>query len=89
MSSQLPASLLVLERGWLSANNILCFDGDTAGLLIDGEHPVVALFVGQLRLYPTRGLIERNAQEAAARHQQGVALTGGDLDAHDGLASDG
>jgi glyoxylase-like metal-dependent hydrolase (beta-lactamase superfamily II) len=36
MSSQLPASLLVLERGWLSANNILCFDGDQATLVDSG-----------------------------------------------------
>lgn len=33
---QLPASLLVLERGWLSSNNIVCFDGDTATLVDAG-----------------------------------------------------
>lgn len=32
----LPDSLLVLERGWLSANNILCFDGDQATLIDSG-----------------------------------------------------
>jgi glyoxylase-like metal-dependent hydrolase (beta-lactamase superfamily II) len=33
---KLPDSLLVLERGWLSANNILCFDGDQATLIDSG-----------------------------------------------------
>lgn len=32
--SRLPASLHVLERGWLSSNNILLFDGDRA-ILVD------------------------------------------------------
>lgn len=36
MSVPLPESLLVLERGWLSANNILCFDGDAAILVDSG-----------------------------------------------------
>ncbi len=36
MSVQLPDSLLVLERGWLSANNILAFDGDKAMLIDSG-----------------------------------------------------
>jgi len=36
MSTRLPASLHVLERGWLSANNILCFDGDQATLVDSG-----------------------------------------------------
>ena len=36
MSTKLPASLLVLERGWLSANNILLFDGDKATLVDSG-----------------------------------------------------
>lgn len=36
MSLPLPASLLVLERGWLSANNILCFDGASATLVDSG-----------------------------------------------------
>jgi len=36
MSVPLPESLLVLERGWLSANNILCFDGDAATLVDSG-----------------------------------------------------
>jgi glyoxylase-like metal-dependent hydrolase (beta-lactamase superfamily II) len=36
MSLALPDSLLVLERGWLSANNILCFDGDEATLIDSG-----------------------------------------------------
>lgn len=36
MSAQLPSSLLVLERGWLSANNILAFEGDTACLVDSG-----------------------------------------------------
>ena len=36
MSVTLPPSLLVLERGWLSANNILCFDGDSATLVDSG-----------------------------------------------------
>ena len=36
MSVPLPTSLQVLERGWLSANNILCFDGDRATLIDSG-----------------------------------------------------
>ncbi len=36
MSLDLPASMLVLERGWLSANNILFFDGDKATLVDSG-----------------------------------------------------
>ena len=36
MTPRLPASLLVLERGWLSANNILFFDGDQATLVDSG-----------------------------------------------------
>lgn len=36
MTTRLPASLHVLERGWLSANNILCFDGDQATLVDSG-----------------------------------------------------
>jgi glyoxylase-like metal-dependent hydrolase (beta-lactamase superfamily II) len=36
MSIDLPASLLVLERGWLSANNILFFEGDQATLVDSG-----------------------------------------------------
>ena len=33
MTVCLPDSLLVLERGWLSANNILFFEGDEATLV--------------------------------------------------------
>ena len=36
MTVRLPDSLLVLERGWLSANNILFFDGDDATLVDSG-----------------------------------------------------
>jgi glyoxylase-like metal-dependent hydrolase (beta-lactamase superfamily II) len=36
MSLALPPSLHVLERGWLSANNILLFDGDEATLIDSG-----------------------------------------------------
>ena len=36
MSVPLPASLLVLERGWLSANNILFFEGENATLVDSG-----------------------------------------------------
>ena len=32
----LPDSLHVIERGWLSSNNILCFDGDDATLIDSG-----------------------------------------------------
>lgn len=35
-TAQLPDSLLVLERGWLSANNILGFDGPSATLIDSG-----------------------------------------------------
>lgn len=33
---RLPDSLVVLERGWLSSNNILCFEGETATLVDSG-----------------------------------------------------
>ena len=36
MSVSLPDSLRVLERGWLSANNILAFDGEQATLVDSG-----------------------------------------------------
>ena len=36
MTVALPKTLLFLERGWLSANNILCFDGDNATLIDSG-----------------------------------------------------
>ena len=36
MSAPLPGSLLVLERGWLSANNILCLEGENATLVDSG-----------------------------------------------------
>jgi len=36
MTATLPASLLVLERGWLSANNVLLFDGEQATLVDSG-----------------------------------------------------
>ena len=36
MTARLPASLHVLERGWLSANNVLCFDGNQATLVDSG-----------------------------------------------------
>jgi glyoxylase-like metal-dependent hydrolase (beta-lactamase superfamily II) len=36
MTVRLPDSLLVLERGWLSANNILFFEGDEATLVDSG-----------------------------------------------------
>lgn len=32
----LPASLLVLERGWLSSNSVVCFDGEQAALIDSG-----------------------------------------------------
>jgi glyoxylase-like metal-dependent hydrolase (beta-lactamase superfamily II) len=36
MKVALPDSLLVLERGWLSANNILCLEGENATLIDSG-----------------------------------------------------
>lgn len=36
MTAKLPDSLLVIERGWLSANNILAFDGKRATLIDSG-----------------------------------------------------
>ncbi len=36
MSHRLPPGLHVIERGWLSANNILCRDGDHATLVDSG-----------------------------------------------------
>ena len=31
-SARLPSTLQVFERGWLSANNVLLFDGDETGV---------------------------------------------------------
>ena len=36
MTPKLPDSLLVLERGWLSSNNIVFFEGETAALVDSG-----------------------------------------------------
>jgi glyoxylase-like metal-dependent hydrolase (beta-lactamase superfamily II) len=36
MTSRLPESLRLIERGWLSSNNVLAFDGDTATLVDSG-----------------------------------------------------
>jgi hypothetical protein len=36
MTVRLPDSLLVLERGWLSANNIVCFEGENATVVDSG-----------------------------------------------------
>jgi glyoxylase-like metal-dependent hydrolase (beta-lactamase superfamily II) len=36
MTARLPDSMLVLERGWLSANNILFFEGETATMVDSG-----------------------------------------------------
>lgn len=36
VTAKLPDTLLVLERGWLSANNILAFDGPSATLIDSG-----------------------------------------------------
>lgn len=36
MTATLPSTLRVLERGWLSANNILAFDGERATLVDSG-----------------------------------------------------
>ena len=49
MSVRLPASLQVLERGWLSANNILGFDGDNATLIDSGYVTQAAQTVALLR----------------------------------------
>ncbi len=35
-SPHLPPSLQVIERGWLSSNNILCFEGDQATIIDTG-----------------------------------------------------
>ncbi|MGB5011608.1 MAG: MBL fold metallo-hydrolase [Candidatus Dechloromonas phosphoritropha] len=36
MSIRLPDALLVIERGWLSANSIMCFEGDHATVVDSG-----------------------------------------------------
>ncbi len=36
MTPKLPDSVLVLERGWLSSNNIVFFEGETAALVDSG-----------------------------------------------------
>jgi glyoxylase-like metal-dependent hydrolase (beta-lactamase superfamily II) len=36
VTRHLPPSIQVLERGWLSANNVLLFDGGTASLIDSG-----------------------------------------------------
>jgi len=49
MSPALPASLLVLERGWLSANNILFLEGDEATLVDSGYISQAEQTVAQVR----------------------------------------
>ena len=46
---QLPASLQIFERGWLSANNVLLFDGDEATLIDSGYLSHADQTVGLLR----------------------------------------
>lgn len=47
---RLPASLQVLERGWLSANNILLFEGDEAVIVDTGYVSHAAQTVALVRL---------------------------------------
>jgi len=46
---RLPASLVVLERGWLSSNSVLAFAGDTATLVDSGYVGHAEQTVGLLR----------------------------------------
>ena len=46
---QLPAGVQVFERGWLSANNVLLFDGDEATLIDSGYLSHADQTVGLLR----------------------------------------
>jgi len=65
MSVLLPDSLLVLERGWLSANNILAFDGETATLVDSGyvthAAQTVELIRHALRGRPLKRLINTHS----------------------------
>ena len=36
MTASLPADLIVLERGWLSANNVVCLEGEAASVIDSG-----------------------------------------------------
>ncbi len=61
--SRLPDSLRVIERGWLSSNNILCFDGNRATLVDAG-------YVGhaaQTCALVTSALAERRGSPRLAR----------------------
>lgn len=61
MSPQLPATMRVFERGWLSANNILFIDGDDTALVDSGyathAPQTVALVESALQRRPLKRLI--------------------------------
>ena len=65
MTVALPETLLVLERGWLSANNILCFDGESATLIDSGyvahAEQTVALVGSALHGRPLKRLINTHS----------------------------
>ena len=65
MTVALPETLLVLERGWLSANNILCFDGENATLIDSGyvahAEQTVALVGSALYGRPLKRLINTHS----------------------------
>ena len=54
MSVQLPESLLVIERGWLSANSIVSFDGDDA-TVVDSGYVTHAAQTVELVAHAVRG----------------------------------
>ena len=54
MSVQLPESLLVLERGWLSANSIVLFDGGDA-VVVDSGYVTHAAQTVELVAHAVRG----------------------------------
>ena len=65
MTVALPETLLILERGWLSANNILCFDGENATLIDSGyvahAEQTVALVGSALHGRPLKRLINTHS----------------------------
>ena len=84
-SARLPSTLQVFERGWLSANNVLLFDGDEATLVDSGylthAAQTVQLVAGALdgrrlaRLINTHSHSDHIGGNASLKRAFGCAIT--------------
>ncbi|MGQ5490232.1 MBL fold metallo-hydrolase [Thauera sp. ZXT1-4] len=84
-SARLPSTLQIFERGWLSANNVLLFDGDEATLVDSGylthAAQTVQLVAGSLdgrrlaRLINTHSHSDHIGGNASLKRAFGCAIT--------------